>query len=51
MIVVPRDPAALEPLDGGLFRVSDGAGLDEIEPGSDGAGTLIRGASSGRTST
>lgn len=43
MIVVPRDPAALEPLDGGLFRVADGAGLDEIEPGSDGAGALVQG--------
>jgi flagellar basal-body rod protein FlgG len=42
-LVMPRDGATLEPLDGGLFRVADGVALDEGTPGEDGAGVLVQG--------
>ena len=38
------DPAALDRLDGGLYRVPEGETLSEVTPGEDGAGTLVQGA-------
>jgi flagellar basal-body rod protein FlgG len=38
------DPSTVERLDGGLYRVRDGAPLTEAQPGEDGAGTLAQGA-------
>lgn len=43
-VVKPEDATALERLDGGLYRVSDGAGLHDAQPGEDGTGMLVQGA-------
>jgi flagellar basal-body rod protein FlgG len=39
-----EDSAAVERLDGGLYRALDGAALAEAQPGEDGAGLLVQGA-------
>jgi flagellar basal-body rod protein FlgG len=38
------DPSGIERLDGGLYRVRDGAPLTEAQPGEDGVGMLVQGA-------
>ncbi len=38
------DPSSVDRLDGGLYRVRDGAPLTEAQPGEDGAGTFVQGA-------
>ena len=38
------DPASVERLDGGVYRVRDGSALAEAQPGEDGVGTLVQGA-------
>lgn len=38
------DPAGVERLDGGLYRVAEGIQLDELAPGEDGAGRLVQGS-------
>jgi flagellar basal-body rod protein FlgG len=43
-LVRPTQTGALEALDGGLFRVSDTAGLLEAAPGQDGAGLIVQGS-------
>src|SRR5438067_11287830 len=44
MLVKLDDPAAVEPVDGGMYRVSEGAQLSDAKPGEDGAGTLAQGS-------
>lgn len=39
-----EDPSAVERLDGGLYRLRDGATTLEAQPGEDGAGLLVQGA-------
>lgn len=43
-LVLPRDGAALDRVDGGLFEVADDAAMDAVRAGEDGAGTLVQGA-------
>lgn len=43
-LVRVNDPASLERLDGGLYRVADDTTLDGFVPGEDGAGRLVQGA-------
>lgn len=38
------DPALVERLDGGFYRVSDSASLTDAQPGEDGLGRLVQGA-------
>jgi flagellar basal-body rod protein FlgG len=38
------DPASVDRLDGGLYRVRDGVTLTDAQPGEDGVGTLVQGA-------
>lgn len=38
------DASAVDRLDGGLYRLRDGAAPNEAQPGEDGAGTLVQGA-------
>ncbi|HEX9933318.1 MAG TPA: flagellar hook-basal body protein [Allosphingosinicella sp.] len=47
MLVEVADPAAVERLDGGLYRVADPSRLAEARPGEDGAGILVQGAIEG----
>lgn len=42
-LVKVDDPAALERLDGGLYRVADGARTTDAQPGEDGVGMLVQG--------
>jgi flagellar basal-body rod protein FlgG len=44
MLVKVDDPAAIERMDGGLYRVVDDSRLAEAKPGEDGAGMLIQGS-------
>lgn len=39
-----EDPASVEPLDGGLLQVRDGADVVAAKPGEDGAGLLVQGS-------
>lgn len=43
-LVRVEDPAAVERLDGGLYRVADSSRLAEARPGEDGAGLIVQGA-------
>jgi flagellar basal-body rod protein FlgG len=43
MLVRVDDPAALERLDGGLYRLTDATRMTEARPGEDGAGLLVQG--------
>jgi flagellar basal-body rod protein FlgG len=49
MLVRVEDPAAVERLDGGLYRVADPSRVIEAQPGEDGAGLLVQGAIEGST--
>lgn len=44
MLATVGDSAALERLDGGLYRVADGSRVADAQPGEDGAGLLVQGA-------
>lgn len=44
MLVRVDDPAAIDRLDGGLYRAADPARLAEARPGEDGAGRLVQGS-------
>jgi flagellar basal-body rod protein FlgG len=44
MLVKVDDPAALQRLDGGLYRVEDGVSLLDAQPGEDGTGLLVQGS-------
>ena len=44
MLVKVEDPATVEPVDGGLHKVRDGAQLIDARPGEDWAGTLVQGS-------
>lgn len=44
MLVRVDDSRGLERLDGGLYRVADGAEVSETIPGEDGAGVFVQGA-------
>lgn len=44
MLVRVNDPASVERLDGGLYRLAEGAQLVDAAPGEDGAGVLVQGA-------
>jgi len=43
MLVRVDDPAALQRLDGGLYRVEDATRIAEARPGEDGAGLFVQG--------
>ena len=49
MLVRIEDPAAVERLDGGLYRVADPSRVIEAQPGEDGTGLLVQGAVEGST--
>lgn len=42
-LVKVADASAIEALDGGLYRVGDGARVIDVQPGEDGAGTFVQG--------
>lgn len=44
MLVKVDDPAAIERIDGGLYRVLEGGQFAEAKPGEDGAGMLLQGS-------
>lgn len=44
MLVKLDDPSVVESVDGGLYRVHDGAQLNDAKPGEDGTGTLVQGS-------
>jgi flagellar basal-body rod protein FlgG len=44
MLVKLEDPAAVEAVDGGLYRVPAGVQLTDAKPGEDGLGTLVQGS-------
>lgn len=43
MLVKVDDPAVLQRLDGGLYRVEEGVTLLDAQPGEDGVGSLVQG--------
>jgi flagellar basal-body rod protein FlgG len=47
MLVKVDDPAGLQRLDGGFYRVEEGTRLLDAQPGEDGAGLLVQGAIEG----
>jgi len=47
MLVKADDPSVLQRLDGGFYRVDEGARLVDAQPGEDGAGLLVQGAIEG----
>lgn len=44
MLVKVEDPATVEPVDGGFYKVRDGAQLADARPGEDWAGSLVQGS-------
>jgi flagellar basal-body rod protein FlgG len=46
-LVKASDMTALKQLDGGLYRVDDGAKLTDVKPGEDGTGMLVQGSIEG----
>lgn len=44
MLVKVEDPASVERIDGGLYRVRESAQLDAAVPGEDGLGSLVQGS-------
>jgi flagellar basal-body rod protein FlgG len=43
-LVMPRDPGAIEAIDGGLYAVASDADLEELTAGEDGAGAFVQGS-------
>jgi flagellar basal-body rod protein FlgG len=44
MLVKLDDPTAVDPMDGGVYRVHEGVTLNDAKPGEDGAGMLVQGS-------
>ena len=44
MLVKVNDPASLDRLDGGFYRVAEGVTLLDAQPGEDGTGVLVQGS-------
>jgi len=44
MLVKVEDPASVEPVDGGFYKVREGAQLTDAKPGEDWAGVLVQGS-------
>jgi|SRR6185369_12764304 flagellar basal-body rod protein FlgG len=44
MLVKVEDPATVEPVDGGFYKVRDGATLADAKPGEDWAGQIVQGS-------